>query len=245
MENNNLIYVPELLGKVKDSWTEKDFQVAITKFRQNAPAATTPRLYDAYRWLKEKLDTEDEDSSKQFTYFIEHFLRILEERGAVNSETYSEVLRDSAEYKYLRGLFHNDESAPDPEMIEIPDHKLTAPPEIEKISLKDILHRKNISLLDFDINSWYKLIEEYLKEFKAEDLFVKNSLHLVNNIKKRTEKESYHIEMIVVYSFETLLKYKKLSLKSKDFAMYLLNLMINKGETWSRLHREYLEIIKK
>ena len=131
MKNNNLIFTPELFGRVKVSWTEKDFKIAIKKFRQNAPAAPTPRLYDAYRWLKEQLDTEDEDSSKQFTYFIEHFLRILEERGAVNSETYSEVLRDSAEYKYLRGLFHNDESLHEPLMIEISETNKCAPPEIK------------------------------------------------------------------------------------------------------------------
>lgn len=245
MDNGNLIFVPELFGKVKASWTERDFKIAINKFKQNAPSAPTPRLYDAYKWLKEQLDTEDEESNKQFTYFIEHFLRILEDRGAVNSETYSEVLRDSAEYKYLRGLFHSDESEQEPLMIEIPEDTVSTPAEIKKIHLKDILNKKNISLLDIDINTWHKLIEEYLHVFKTEDLFVKNCLHVVNNIKKRTEKESYHLEIIVVYAFENLLRYKKLSLQTKDFAMQLLNLMISKGEMWSTLHKEYLEIIKK
>ena len=245
MENSNLLPVPELLGKVKDSWSERDFKFAIKKFRQNAPAASIPRLYDAYRWLKQQLDTVDEESNKHFTNFIEHFLRILEERGAVESEVYSEVLRDSAEYKYLKNLFHNDSEVH--ETLQIETAEIRTPPAkvIKQITLKDILSKKNISLMDFDINSWHRLIDEYLNDFRTEESFVKSCSEVIKNINKRTVKEAYHTEIIAVYAFDRLIKFKNISLKTKDFAMQLLNLMIDSGEIWSRLHREYLEIIKK
>lgn len=245
MEKNNLIIAPAILGKFHGSWSEQNFKYAVKKFRQNAPSAPIPRLYDAYRWLKIQLDSEEEELNKQFTYFVEIFLRILEERGAGESEVYSEVLRDSAEYKYLKGLFHTEASDPEVLQIEMPaEHPETVPPS-KKITFKDVLSGKNISLTDIDINEWHKLIDEHLRGYKTEELFVKNCLLAVNNIKKRTEKESYHVEIIIVYAFDKLLHYKTLSLKTKDFAMQLLNLMTDHGEMWTRLHKEYLEIIRK
>jgi hypothetical protein len=245
MENKNIIAAPEIFGKIKDTWTERDFKFAIKKFRQNAPAAPIPRLYDAYKWLKDRLDTEDEESNKQFTHFVELFLRTLEERGAGDSGVYSEVLRDSAEYKYLKGLFHNEESADEAELIDTAENLDTPAPVIKKLLLKDILLKKSIPLIDIDINSWHKLIDEYFRGINTEESFVKSCSSVVNNISKRTVKETYHVEIIIVYAFDKLLRYKKLSLKSKNFAMQLLNLMTSKGEIWSRLHGEYLEIIKK
>jgi hypothetical protein len=248
MERSKIIYPPEIFGKIKTSWSEEDFKFAIKKFRNNAPAAPTPRLYEAYRWLKNQIDTGEEEEgviNKQFTYFIELFLRILEERGADNSEIYREVLKDSAEYKYLKGLFHYDESEHEPLLIETSVTQTNTSPEIKKLSFKNILLKKNISLLDIDIKEWNRLICEHFKEFKTEDSFVKNCSAAVNNINKRTEKETYHVEIIVIYAFDTLLKYKTLSLKTKDFAMQLLNIMIDRGDIWTTLHKEYLEIIKK
>ncbi|HNX22790.1 MAG TPA: hypothetical protein PKG60_02000 [Spirochaetota bacterium] len=245
MENRNLIYAPEILGKAKGSWTEQDFNLAIKKFRQNSPSAPIPRLYDAYKWLKAQLDKSEETSDKQFTYFVELFLGILEERGARESEVYSEVLRDSAEYKYLKGLFHNNEEEDKTLQIHTPQIQSTTASVIKKITLKDILTKKNIPLLDIDINEWHKLIDEHLKDFKTEESFVKNCTLVINNIKKRTNKEAYHTEIIIVYAFDKLLWYKTISLKTKDFAMQLLNLMTDRGEIWNRLHKEYLEIIKK
>jgi len=245
MENFNLIAAPEILGKVKGSLSERELKHAIKKFRQNAPSAPIPRLYDAYRWLKVQLDNDETESEKQFTYFVEIFLRVLEERGAAESEVYSEVLRDSAEYKYLKGLFHTEAAEPEVLQIEISEKQVQTAPVIKKITLKDILSRKNISLNSIDINEWHKLIDEHLRDFRTEDLFVKNCILVVNNIKKRTEKDTYHTEIIIVYAFDKLLRFKKLSLRTKDFAMQLLNLMTDRGEMWGRLHKEYLEIIKK
>lgn len=244
MEKNNLIVAPAILGKFQGSWSEQNFKYAIKKFRQNAPSAPIPRLYDAYRWLKVQLDDEEE-SNKQFTYFVEIFLRILEERGAGESEVYSEVLRDSAEYKYLKGLFHTEDSDPEVLQIEMPEKPAKPAPVMKKIKLKDILSKKNISLNEFDISEWHRLIDEHLRDYRTEDLLVKNCLIVVNNVKKKPEKEAYHIEIIIVYAFDKLIRYKTLSLKTKDFAMQLLNLMTDRGEIWTRLHKEYLEIIKK
>jgi len=116
---------------------------------------------------------------------------------------------------------------------------------VKRISLKDILSKKNIPILDIDINEWHKLVKEYFQPFHSEELFVKNCLSAINNINKRTEKDPYHIEIMVVYAFDKLLSYKTLSLKTKDFAMQVLNMMIGRGEIWSALHREYLEIIRR
>lgn len=247
MKNTDLIPAPELLGKINSSWTEKDFKFAIKKFRQNAPSAPIPRLYDAYRWLKEQIDKDDAESDKQFTRFIEHFLRILEERGAAQSEIYSEVLRDSAEYRYLKNLFHSDEPEHETVQAEITEKPVKkAPPAlIKKLSLKEILLKKNIQLSAIDNKEWSKLVSEHFENFKAAESFEKNCTSLVKNISRRSDIEPYHTEIIVSYAYDRLLKYKTLTLKTKDFAMKLLNLMTNRGETWNRLHKEYLEIIRK
>jgi len=247
MENSNFTDLPEIFGKIKPSKTELDFKYAVKKFSQNAPAASIPRLYEAYRWIKQQRNPENDEgheSNKQFTNFIEVFLRILEERGAVKSEIYSEVLRDSAEYKYLKGLFY-DEKEDGPLFIEVSETAQKFIPEIKKITLKDILTKKNKSIKNISINDWHRIVDGHLSEFKTEDLFVKNCTAVVNSIRKITQKETYHVEIIVVYAFDKLLKYKTLSLHTKDFAMQMLNLMLDRGDIWTALHKEYLEIIKK
>jgi len=245
MKKNNPIYPIEIIGKTKDVWTDRDFKHAVTSFKQNAPAAPIPRLYDAYKWLKEQHNTKNLESEKHFTHFIETFLRILEERGASGTEVYSEVLRDSAEYKYLEGLFHNGSNERKPLLIEAPEIKPVTPPVIKKISLKDIISKKSIPLLSIDINEWHRLVNEYFRVFHNEEEFVKNCSSIINAVNKRSDKEDYHIEIIVVYTYDKLLSHKKLSLKTKDFAMKILNLMIDRGEIWKSLHKEYLEIIKR
>lgn len=245
MKKTDPIYPLEVIGKIKEDWSSREFKHAIKKFRQNAPSAPIPRLYDAYKWLKEKHDTEDLESEKNFTHFIEIFLRILEERGASGTEVYSEVLRDSAEYKYLKGLFHNDnhETNHEPALIKAPETRPST--AVKKILLKTVLGGKNIPLTDFNITEWRALIEEHFKSYHTEELFVRNCSTVINNINKRREKEPYHIEIIVVYAFDRLLGCKTLSLKSKDFSMQILNMMTDRGEIWKALHREYLEIIKR
>jgi len=245
MKNNNLIPAPVLSEKSLSSWTEKDFISAIKKFRQNAQSAPIPRLYEAYRWFKEKVDKDDQSSDQHFSRFTELFLRILEERGAVKSEIYSEVLRDSAEYKYLKKLFHNDEPEGEIELTDSEEKQPVSITVIKKIAIEDILHKKNISLVDIDISSWNKMVNEYFKDFKTAESFEKNCTGLLKNVIKRKEKEPYHIEVIVACAFDRLLKYKKLSLKTKDFAMQLLNLTIDQGDLWRRLHSGYMEIIRR
>lgn len=245
MDDKNLLIVPALYLKSKENWTEKDFKSAIKKFTRNAPMAPIPRLYDSYKWLKDKLDDKDEDSNKQFTYFIEHLLRILEERGAGKSEIYSEILRDSAEYKYLKGLFHTDESDDETADPDIAVKRSPAKPIAKKNSLKNILLKKGSSLLDIDINSWKLLVSDYFEDFTTDESFEKNCTSLIKKISKREKKESYHVEIIVVYAFDRLLKNKNLSLQDKYFAMQLLNFTTGQGEAWNRLHTGYLEIIRK
>jgi hypothetical protein len=247
MKKTDLIYPLEIIGKIKNDWSDGEFKHAVKKFRQNAPSAPIPRLYEAYKWLKEQHNAESAESEKHFTNFIEIFLRILEERNASGTEVYSEVLRDSAEYKYLKGLFHNDDNEPAHESLTVktPEAKPAPIPAIKKISLKNILSKKNTLLSDIDINEWHKLVEDHFKSFHTEELFVKNCSSVINNIRKRTEKEPYHIEIIVVYAFDRLLSCKTLSLKSKDFSMQILNMMIDRGEIWTALHKEYLEIIRR
>ena len=194
MKKTDLIHVPEIIGKTKDIRTDRDFKLAIKKFRQNAPSASIPRLYDGYKWLKEQHNTTDEESEKHFTHFIEIFLRILEERGASGTDVYSEVLRDSAEYKYLSGLFHNDTDTDEPIMIATPEIQNYTPAAVKKISLTDILSKKNIPILDIDINEWHRLVNEHFRSFLDEELFVKSCLSAINNVNKRSEKDTYHIE---------------------------------------------------
>lgn len=243
MKKTDLVYPLEIIGKTKEDWSDHEFKRAIKKFRQTAPSAPIPRLYEAYKWLKEKHDTGSIESEKNFTHFIEIFLRTLEERGATGTAVYSEVLRESTEYKFLKGLFHSDNH--EPLIIKAPENKPASNVAVKKISLKHILTGKNIPLTNFDINEWCRLVEEHFKSFHAEELFVRNCSSVINNINKRKEKETYHIEIIVVHAFDKLLSCKTLSLKTKDFSMKILNMMVDRGEIWTTLHREYLEIIRK
>lgn len=245
MQKNFSIYPLEITGKISKLQTETEIQSALKNFRQNASSAPTPRLYDAYRWLKQQLNTGDEEKEKHFTHFIEIFLTILEARGASGSEIYSEVLRDSAEYKYLRGLFHTEPAEPSLIQIEIQEDEVIVDKEPERLSLRDILLKKQIPITDIDIKEWHRLVDEYFVPIEQEDLFVKSCSQVINNIYKRPDKEPYHIEVIVVYTFDRLLSYKTLSLKSKDFSMQILNLMTGRGDMWKTLHKEYLEIIRR
>lgn len=245
MKKNNLIITPEILKGIKGSWNKKNIQLAITEFRKNAPSVPVPRLYEAYLWLKEKIDIEDAESEKQFTLFIEHFLRILEDRGAENSGIYTEVLRDSAEYQYLESLLKKNKPDQKLLLIETAENQVEQKPAVKEITLKEILLNRKSSLTGIDIIIWHKIVDAYFRNIKDEEKFVKKCLQVINNINSRTEKETYHTEILVVYAFDRIQKYNKPSLKTKGSAMQMLNLMTDKGEMWKTLHDEYLEIIKK
>lgn len=246
MAKSDLIYAPEIFGRLKPSWSENDFKSAVKRFNHNAPSVPIPRLYEAYRWLKDQVDFSNTESEKQFSFFIENFLRILETRGASKSEVYSEVLRDSDEYKYLKGLFHSDEiEYHEPEVIQEEEPTPTPQPKVKKITMKNILRDKNIPLSDYDSESWHRLVDEHLMGYNSEESFVNNCSKLATSINGRRSKEQYHIEIIVTYAFERLVSCKKLSLKSKNFAMNMLNMMTDSSEAWGTLHNEYREIIKK
>jgi hypothetical protein len=245
MENNSLILRNELFGSIKESWSPSEFRFAIERFRENAPGIPVPRLYDAYRWVKEQVDVTDDAINKQFFIFNEIFLRELEGRGEHNTEIYSTVLRDSSEYKYLRELFYREPPVQEePEPVAVEDLIVPEKPA-KRLTLKELISSSNASLLGIDIESWRKLVDEHFISIRDEDLFVKESSGVMNRITKIISREPYHLEIMIIYSFEKLLLHKKLSVKTKDYAMKLLNMAADNKSLWSILHREYLEIIRK
>lgn len=244
MENNSLIPSSEIFGNLKETWSLLEFRFAIENFRMNAPSVSVPRLYDAYCWLKERIDTSDEALNKQFYVFNELFLRELELRGESSSEIYSSVLRDSSEYKYLRELFPGNkpvQEKPEPAVKK----KTIREKVIKKISLNEIITGRTVSLHEFDIEAWRKLSEEYFSLIKAEEIFIKECSGMINRISRIEAKESYHLEIIIIHIFEKLRLYKKPSVKSKEYAMRLLNMTADNKSLWGILHNEYLEIIRK
>lgn len=245
MDAKNKLTTPSLSLKVKEDLTERDFKSAIKKLTRSATSMPIPRLYDAYLWLKERLDDENEEFNRQYARFIEQLLRIIEERGAAGSEIYSEILKDSVEYKYLKGLFHNGDQDFETSMPDVTPKKSRGQSAPKKKSLKTVLQKNNSSLADIDSIAWTIMVNDYLSGFQMDKSFESNCVSLVKKINRRERKEPYHIETVIEYAFNRLLKKNKLSLNDKDFAMQLLNSTTDQGETWNRLHPKYLEIIRK
>ncbi len=246
MDDKNEQTVPALPLKVRDELTEKDFKSAIRKLTRSAQSMPVPRLYDAYLWLKERLDDENEEFNRQYAHFIERLLRILEERGAAGSEIYSEILKDSVEYKYLKGLFHSSEQDYETAVpYAAPKRSRVKKSRIKKISLKTILQKKDSSLTEIGPVEWNRMVNDYFEGINTDESFETNCVALVKKINKKAKKEPYHVETVIGYAFNRILKKKGLSLKDKNFAMRLLNSTIDQGETWKRMHPGYLEIIRR
>ena len=233
------------LAIIRDSLDQGKISNAMNHFRMVTLNAPLPVLFHVYTELKNEMTMSDENSRKNFNVFNDLFLRMLEERGETTTETYKTLLRDSTEYTYLNGLFSS----------KIPRDRLEKPKRIKEaviieskpeiVTLKKILARKEQSLLEISIDRWYDLVNGHLDEVADEALFVKKSLQIVNYVYRNPKKESRHLELVIVYTFERLLEYKELSTRSKDFAMHAMNLMTAREPLWTKLHKQYLEIIRK
>lgn len=222
-----------------------DFSRAIEKFRHNSPAVPVDRLYTAYRSLKDMIDSMGPDFASQSSHFNDVFLRILEERGESDNGFYRSVLRDSSEFRFLSDIFIK-ESLPAPQREKKNIVEEVAPDDIpEKLSLKSIIAGKKNSLKDYSEDEWSMLVDDHFIDIEDEKLMVKSSAAVIARVIKRGDSLDYHITGIVEYVLIRLKGYRKIDISSKDYAMKLMNMISYKSETWNRLHREYLEIIKK
>ena len=183
--------------------------------------------------------------SSHSSYFNDIFLRILEERGESGSGIYRTVLRDSSEFRFLSGMFIKDDMQETDISIETVKEEAAQEAPPVRLTLRGILADKKVSIADYGMDEWERLAGEYFDDIKEEKELVKNSSSVLNRITRREDCRDYHILYIVQYVFGRLNSYKKIEITSKEYAMKLMNMVSDKGETWNRLHREYLEIIKK
>ncbi|HPS59344.1 MAG TPA: hypothetical protein PK514_14670 [Spirochaetota bacterium] len=233
------------LDPVRESLNKGKISIAMDHFRAVTLNAPLPVIFTVYSELKSEMTAAGDDSRKKFNVFNDLFLRMLEERGETSTDIYRSVLRDSAEYTYLNRLFSS----------KIPQDRLEKPkkikdavilkPKPEVITLKKILSRREQSLLDFSVGTWYDLVELHLAGITEESVFVKKSSRLVRYVDSNPQKETFHLELVIAYIFERLLEYSELSTRSKDFAMQAMNLMTAREKLWSKLHGQYQEIIRK
>ena len=245
MNENLPVISSREIALVRESLSEGKVSAAMNHFRHVSLTAPLPVLFGVYTELKHEMTAADDDTRKNFSVFNDLFLRMLEERGETGTDIYRSLLRDSSEFKYLNSLFSG----------KLPRERLEKPKKIKEaviikekpviITLKKLMSSKAESLLMFDISRWYDLVHEHLNAHEAETEFVKKCTQVINFIISVESRELFHIELPVVYIFERLLEYKTLSVKSKDFAMRAMNLMTDREPLWSKLHKQYLEIIRK
>lgn len=233
------------LDPVRESLTRGKISTAMNQFRAVTVDAPLPVIFAVYSELKNEMSAAGDDSRKNFGVFNDLFLRMLEERGETSSDIYRSLLRDSAEFTYLNRLFSS----------KIPQERLEKPKKIKDaviieqkpgvLTLKKIMGCEDRSLMEIGIDEWYDLVDEHLKVMSDETLFVKKSSQLVRYIDSNPQKEPFHMELLVAYIFERLLEFGELSVRSKDFSMQAINLVTASGPLWNKLHKQYLEIIRK
>lgn len=233
------------LDPVRESLTRGKISTAMNQFRAVTADAPLPVIFAVYSELKNEMTAAGDDSRKKFGVFNDLFLRMLEERGETSSDIYRSLLRDSAEFTYLNRLFSS----------KIPQERLEKPkkikdaviiePKPEVLTLKKIMDRVDRPLKEIGIDQWYDLVDEHLNVTNDETLFVKKCSRLVRYVDSNPQKEPFHIELLIAYIFEKLLEYGELSTRSKEFSMQAMNLMADNGALWSKLHKQYLEIIRK
>ena len=236
-----------VLKEIKNFWIAGNVALAIEKFHQGSLGADIPRLHDAYLWLRGEIDALGEEFVQQADLFNHVFLRIMEQRGETENPFYKEVLRDSREYKILSSLIDIERNAlieERPSALLDEEARMISPPPVEK-SLKKILDDNSLSLKDYDMVQWCTIIEEHMNDYTREDSFVKRCRVIIKNISRREDRADYHLELMIVYCFERLSAFKKLTVDSKSFAMDALNMMTSRKEIWGSLHKEYLNIIRK
>lgn len=233
------------IALVRQSLSEGRISAAINHFRNISLTAPLPVLFDIYTGIKHEMISADEETQKRFSAFNDLFLRMLEESGETDNGIYRSLLRDSSEFTYLNSLFSGKIPVSRPEKPQKIKQPATVTPKPEIITLKKIMTAKAESLLLFDISRWYDLVHEHLASTETETLFIKKSAQLINFIVSVESRELFHLELVIVYVFEKLGDYRELTVKSKDFARQAMDLMTDREPLWSKLHKQYLEIIRK
>ena len=233
------------LDPVRESLNRGKISAAMNHFREVTRDAPLPVIFTVYSELKNEMAAAGDDSRKKFSVFNDLFLRMLEERGETSSDIYRLLLRDSAEFTYLNRLFSS----------KIPQERLEKPkkikdavivePETERINLKKIMNCGDKSLRDFSIDAWYDLVDAHLNSAGSEAALLKKSSQMLSYVCSNPQKEPYHTELIIAFIYEKFLEYGELSTRSKEFALQSMNLITANNPLWSRLHKQYLEIIRK
>jgi hypothetical protein len=245
LQKHDMVSLNELLGEVRKLWIAGNISAAIEGFRERGAHADLGKLYHAYLWLKDEIRARGSDYEQQLNLFNSVFLSVIEERGAIETDLYVSVLKDSPEYRFFSDHVKKLPAVGKSELFEIvASQHVSAEPE-KKVTLKDILYSDDESFKNCSIELWNRLLHEYFDPIIDEKLFIAESGKIINKVKNKEAREPFHFELLIVYAIERLSAFKALSVESKDYAMKLVNMMSGSNKIWQRLHREYLLIIRK